>query len=289
MKKAQLEKYFLLGVVIVLMVFAGYIVFKNISRPACGDGRCQGLENCNSCTADCPCKGVCKEEKCIAETSSCGNAVCDKGEDCRTCEIDCPCTGTYGNESKLEISVKCGNGICEGLENCANCLSDCPCSEGRMCDSTLGKCVRSSSCGDGVCSQDDNCADCPSDCPCDMGAYCDKNLKTCVKPNCGNNRCEFFENQDNCCIDCPCSAKFMVCRDMRCIYPSIALTNREAEQIAIAYLRDQGLTVQRTIDIADFAWDDVLVKKISFETVEQRAPCVVVVKENREVEVLVTY
>ena len=42
---------------------------------ACGDGKCNPPEDCNSCPQDC---GTC-----------CGNRRCDPPEDCHSCPQDC--------------------------------------------------------------------------------------------------------------------------------------------------------------------------------------------------------
>ena len=49
--------------------------------PACGDGLCNGLEDCLSCAADCG--------ECV-----CGSGTCDPGESCTGCPSDCgSCSG----------------------------------------------------------------------------------------------------------------------------------------------------------------------------------------------------
>ena len=78
----------------------------------CGDGSCNGNENCSSCPGDC---GVCPVV--------CGNAKCESGESCSSCSSDCGACQT--NQS---ISKVCGDGVCGGNANgetCSTCLQDC--------------------------------------------------------------------------------------------------------------------------------------------------------------------
>jgi lysophospholipase L1-like esterase len=49
----------------------------------CGDGTCEGGEDCGSCAADC---GTCPPV--------CGDGTCDPGEDCASCAADCTCSST---------------------------------------------------------------------------------------------------------------------------------------------------------------------------------------------------
>jgi hypothetical protein len=58
--------------------FDKFICLKSQMGPYCGDGKCNGGENCKSCQKDC---GKC-----------CGNGKCDFGETCSSCTKDCgPC------------------------------------------------------------------------------------------------------------------------------------------------------------------------------------------------------
>jgi hypothetical protein len=93
----------------------------------CGDGQCQGNEDCSTCPTDC---GFCPPE--------CGNLWCEYGESCDTCSQDCGACPT------------CGDAVCDFGESCDTCSQDC------------GACPF---CGDGVCSFfDETCDSCPSDC-----------------------------------------------------------------------------------------------------------------------------
>ncbi len=94
--------------------------------PYCGDGTCNGGEDCFNCPGDC---NVC-----------CGDGSCNYGETCESCVSDCGACppGPY-----------CGDGTCDIDESCNSCFLDC------------GACP---TCGDGSCNGFETCADCVSDC-----------------------------------------------------------------------------------------------------------------------------
>ena len=77
---------------------SGFIVPKQ-KGPVCGQGGCEGGENCSNCPQDC---GSC-----------CGNGKCDNGEHCASCSKDC--------------GACCGNGACDHGETCGSCGKDCAC------------------------------------------------------------------------------------------------------------------------------------------------------------------
>ena len=122
---------------------SGYVTKKGATGPVCGNGKCEGGENCSNCSQDC---GGC-----------CGNGQCDNGENCASCSKDC------GN--------CCGNGKCDNGENCASCDKDCGgcCGNGQCdngencstCDKDCGKC-----CGNGKCDYGETCSSCKADCIC---------------------------------------------------------------------------------------------------------------------------
>jgi len=126
---------------------------KEKDGPECGDGMCEGVEDCTSCAADC---GECEE--------MCGNATCGSGETCATCPADCgPCENT------------CGDGGCAGGESCQTCPVDC------------GDCPCAPNCAGRECGSDEcegSCGDCPADEHCSNG----KCQPDCV-PNCGGKEC----------------------------------------------------------------------------------------------------
>lgn len=97
---------------------SGYVI-KKPTGPVCGNGQCQGGENCANCPQDC---GGC-----------CGNGACDNGENCSSCSQDC--------------GSCCGNGACDWGENCSTCSKDCgaccgngACDYGETCESCSADC-----------------------------------------------------------------------------------------------------------------------------------------------------
>lgn len=131
------------------------------SQESCGNGTCDELESCESCSNDC---GICPE--------TCGNGQCAETETCITCPGDCG-----------ECPEVCGNAQCGGDETCTSCAIDCgPCPEicgnsqcagdetCSTCPSDCGQCPPI--CGDGNCHASETCTTCAQDCgtcPCDTG------------------------------------------------------------------------------------------------------------------------
>ncbi len=95
----------------------------------CGDGICNGTENCTNCPQDCP----------TCPPPVCGDRICDPTENCTTCPQDCGVCPPV-----------CPDGICNGTEDCKTCPADC------------GVCPPV--CGDGVCNGTETCTTCPADC-----------------------------------------------------------------------------------------------------------------------------
>ena len=95
----------------------------------CGDGFCEGDENCSSCESDC---GIC----CIADTS-CANNICS----------DDTCVDTCGNTivGVMVPDTSCASSTCVG----STCADSC----GNMIDGVL---VVDNSCADSICS-DNTC------------------------------------------------------------------------------------------------------------------------------------
>jgi hypothetical protein len=162
--------------------------------PSCGDGACNGTEDCDSCPADCgSCPAVCYDGE------------CEPGETCESCPADCgPCLPTCGD-------LHCDR---DRGENCENCFRDC------------GTCTPST-CGDSVCNGTEDCASCPFDCgPCasfcgnDICTLRDENCRTCpldcgdCAATCGNGTCDPAEN----CVSCPddCGLCRPICGDSHC-------------------------------------------------------------------------
>ncbi|MBM4353519.1 MAG: hypothetical protein FJ109_06930 [Deltaproteobacteria bacterium] len=113
---------------------------KCVAAPVCGDGKCNGVENCQTCPGDC---GQC-----------CGNGQCQAnlGEDSCTCPKDCP--DDPNSCSKCQCNGSGGNCYCD--DACV-AAGDCCANACQMC----GKC---DACGNGKCDPGENCATCPGDC-----------------------------------------------------------------------------------------------------------------------------
>ncbi|XXY44150.1 hypothetical protein WME91_29500 [Sorangium sp. So ce269] len=167
--------------------------------PACGDGVCDGIEDCGSCGVDC---GVC---------AACGDGACDPaGESCGSCPLDCglcpgcgdgACSGAESCSTcpaDCGVCAACGDGACVAPEDCLSCAPDCgdcaSCGDG-VCDAALEGCFSCAAdcgacdaCGDGACSGTETCASCQRDCG--------------VCSVCPNGVCESFETCSICPADC---------------------------------------------------------------------------------------
>ncbi len=172
-------------------------------EPCCGDGVCDGGEDCDSCAEDCISGGG---------ASGCGNGVCEPGEDCLSCSADCRgkqngkpsrrycCGGEIGgggenpvycgdprcNASGFQCGSAevfcCGDGFCDGAEDPCNCGTDCP---GAAPDET-------GQCNDGLDNDCDGAVDC-NDSDCIGNPAC---------PSCGGNRSECSSNSQCCSNNC---------------------------------------------------------------------------------------
>jgi hypothetical protein len=187
----------------------------------CGDGICEGDENCLTCSIDC-----------ISGTSggsTCGNDICENGETCFTCPADCNgslnddsqekycCHGGPDNVVSHAVSCEdprcggdkcnleessivhycCGDGVCNGEETYFNCEVD-------SCES---------SCGNGICDASESVSNCPMDCKCNLDSKCDEWEDTVNCPldcSCGNKKCDadLGETVSNCPSDCGCNANY---------------------------------------------------------------------------------
>ncbi|MCX6750789.1 MAG: DUF4215 domain-containing protein [Candidatus Pacearchaeota archaeon] len=183
--------------------------------PRCGDGQCNGVETCSTCSTDCgTCPIVCGDgkvegsETCDRGTSNgqtcspsygssctycssscklitlngprCGDGTCSNGETCSTCSTDC---GT--------CAPVCGNGKIEGTEQCDREIFNgqaCTPSYGTGCTYCSSLCklttVIGPYCGDNTCNGPETCSTCSQDCG------------TCA-PLCGNGKIEGTEQCDD--------------------------------------------------------------------------------------------
>lgn len=148
--------------------------------PRCGDGTCNGTENCSTCASDCGCTSgqVCSGGSCVAcravnQSCSgsccagltcsatpygyyCGSNACGGGG--QPCCYGARCNSGYscGPSSNPVCNAvpRCGDGTCNGTENCSTCASDCRCGASQMCSG--GSCVAcravNQTCGGNCCS-----------------------------------------------------------------------------------------------------------------------------------------
>jgi hypothetical protein len=75
----------------------------------CGDGSCNGDEECDTCPQDCG--------QCQPPPPYCGDDKCNNGETCNSCSKDC---GDCPPPPPI-----CGDGECNGDETCNSCSIDC--------------------------------------------------------------------------------------------------------------------------------------------------------------------
>ena len=194
------------------------------STVKCGDGKCNGGENCATCAADCKCAAgqKCTNGACVVATG-CGNGKCDGGENCGSCAADCKCNpGTACKNNQCVAATGCGNNRCDTGETCTTCAQDCKCAAGRVCNA--GRCVKPApGCGNGKCDTGENCTTCPLDCKCQAGRVCQQGA--CRKPTpCGNGTCDTGEDCSTCAADCKCQAG-RVCQQGACRKPGDEPTN----------------------------------------------------------------
>ncbi|MFO1519093.1 MAG: hypothetical protein U1F57_05455 [bacterium] len=179
--------------------------------PTCGDGTCNGTEDCNTCASDCgscnppltcgdgACNGTetcgnCPQDCGICNPPTCGDHACNGGETCGSCPVDC---GTCNPPT-------CGDQLCNGSETCGNCPQDC------------GSCNQPT-CDNGVCDGNETCGNCPQDCgscnppavcgngTCEAGETCGncaQDCLSCAPPNCDDGVCDSDETCGNCPQDC---------------------------------------------------------------------------------------
>lgn len=188
----------------------------------CGDGVCEGDENCVTCGYDC---GLCPGACCTAhESPGCQDpatqaCVCLTMPECCTDAWDEACANAAGDT----CGACCGDGVCglgEGCENCPLDCTDCPpgcgntfCDVGEDCVSCPADCgVCPIECGDDVCNGDETCATCVEDCgPCE-GACCIANGSIgCQDPSVTECVCSF--DPDCCDVEwgVPCAQEAIQC------------------------------------------------------------------------------
>ena len=184
--------------------------------PACGDGECQGGENCEVCPADCgECSGAgdCCEP---LETPGCGDA----GVQACVCALDEYCCETKWDDI-------CADEVeGEGCGSCAPCAADCAgkaCGDDG-CGGTCGSCPQGESCQNGECvggacqpdcagqqCGDDGCGGTCGSCPQGQNCQNGKCIGGC-QPECAGMQC----GDDGCGGSCGKCPPGLFCNDGHC-------------------------------------------------------------------------
>jgi len=214
-----------------------------VAVPWCGDGACNGGEDCAACPGDCACGcgracegGACVATACVGRVCGddgcggscgacaeheacvdgacvlqpfCGDGVCNGNEACDTCEADCdcPCGETCAEGECVYVGCtgkECGDDGCNPPGSCGTCGDDLVCED--------GTCVAATWCGDGTCDLDEDCDACPGDCGCGCGEGCAAGVCTfsaCDGKVCGDDGCS------GSCGDCGCGQG---CIDGACVF-----------------------------------------------------------------------
>jgi hypothetical protein len=168
---------------------------ENYPAISCGDGKCNGEENWESCPDDCE-----------APLEGCGDGDCGSGEDFATCPQDCYQSGC----DKIGREGCCDNGLVKWCEYgglfLVNCTEEPSCGwssdDGYYWCGTDGSAdpsgtflqsceeVNSATCGNDHCGPEENEYTCPEDCA-EAPLF-----------ECGNGECEVGENDETCPDDC---------------------------------------------------------------------------------------
>jgi hypothetical protein len=151
----------------------------------CGDGSCNGNEDCKSCVSDC---GPCCSDECTLNDRRCHNSnaqICSR-------DSETGCTEWVLSESCSSNGGICCNNLCVQV-----CESNYDCNDGNTC--TKDTCANPSTCSAACvnvqitkCINSDGC--CPSG--------CNSNNDNDCKSKCGNGLCESGEDCSTCSLDC---------------------------------------------------------------------------------------
>ena len=84
--------------------------------PVCGDGTCNGSEDCSSCDIDC---GLCPPPP---PDPVCGDNSCNGSEDCSSCAADCgvcppPPPACFPSNASCDVNSDCCSGNCRSKGN----------------------------------------------------------------------------------------------------------------------------------------------------------------------------
>jgi len=84
----------------------------------CGDGNCDGGEDCFTCYKDCACEEGKNCNLATGECDTCGDKTCDEGENCTNCAADCGCPANHACSFGVCTQYPCGGimvqGCCDG-------------------------------------------------------------------------------------------------------------------------------------------------------------------------------
>ncbi|MFQ5414599.1 MAG: hypothetical protein ACE5E6_09100, partial [Phycisphaerae bacterium] len=101
--------------------------------PGCGDGVCEGTENCLNCVPDCGCTfpeacfgGLCQ--------TFCGNGICEPNETPATCPGDCGGPGGCSSDQDCVDDLECTTDVCDITGKCLHFPNDGTCDNGVFCD-----------------------------------------------------------------------------------------------------------------------------------------------------------
>lgn len=201
-----------------------------VSTIACGDGKVQGAEVCDTgsaatagcinCTAIDPLFACATPGEACTRIQTCGNAILEGTEACDTgwvggtegCAADCSGVNTgyvcFSGKCFVPYTPVCGNGILDGTEQCdpgpssdPGCIG-CKKTVGYLCAVPGQPCV-AESCGNGIRTASEQCDDhnsanndgCTSACAVEDGWTCPEQDKPCI-PKCGDGLMKGYEQCD---------------------------------------------------------------------------------------------
>ncbi len=185
---------------------------------SCGDGTCNGQENCTSCPGDCPCPEICDgiDNNKNGVIDDGGSSLCSDGIDCTTDR----CNGQAGCQHAENNSLCSNNLFCDGIERCS--IANRSCMPG-----TPVNCADNFSCTNDSCSEENNtCLNIQDDRRCPGGQVC----RTSYFNGSG---CGFIENCVDSDLDMKLDYNSSTCRNGEdlCPYTDINYFNRNPLKI----------------------------------------------------------
>lgn len=102
------------------------------NSPYTDECSCSGTCACGSCKE--LALGI-KDPTPVPTPKTCGNGLCDGIDNCSNCGSDCKCLLPNNCLGGKCLPPFCGDGLCNSLnENCSTCARDCPCPYPFFCD-----------------------------------------------------------------------------------------------------------------------------------------------------------